>query len=138
MLRGFHNWLYPELALFPSEGARKDAERRVRTFLVRSPRMWLTLAPAVAGVALVEGFDSFFRRSPIMFGTVALAMVMIVGIGGGILLIPRDQIRLVLRACLRMQSIPLCLQCGYDLQGRAGDNCPECGHPHELGRAAQE
>ena len=39
----------------------------------------------------------------------------------------RGQLRIYLEQVARKQQLPLCLNCGYNLQGLPGPLCPECG-----------
>lgn len=44
-------------------------------------------------------------------------------------------LRRAVRALLRERGIHVCMACGYDLRGGAGDRCPECGTPDQPGNA---
>ena len=145
MLRRFYDWLYPELARFPSHYARQPAREQI-TGLVFGARftiavlLCLCLMPADA---LLLPFV-IPRIDRLVGGNVFVVLASIAILGGLPILavtplvmrLGRNAVRRMLRQRLRDEGITICIPCGYDLTTRAGDVCPECGHPHGLARTA--
>jgi hypothetical protein len=43
------------------------------------------------------------------------------------IILVRGQLRLYLERAARRQKLPLCLNCGYNIEGLQSERCPECG-----------
>jgi hypothetical protein len=140
MFSAFRRWLYPELGFFHGMKGRRAARRCLARNLIRSPGFWFGLLALAQGVMITVAGLSSHPGGPTVRDTVQTVglLLLVVCIAIFLLILARrSQVREVLRDCLREQGIPICLHCGYDLQGRAGDNCPECGQPHGLARAVE-
>ena len=136
MFNRFHYWLYPELDLFRSDGARATAAEKIKEVMFKNPGYWGGMVVVtISLVYALSGISAYFRGNrtgaALIQGFVVLLVVMIVFmtvINAG----TRRQVRRALRELLREQSIRICVRCGRDLSRITGANCPECGQPHGL------
>lgn len=126
------SWIYPEMRLFPTEAARRRAERGVAKIIIASPRAWLVLAAAVmgAGVFTFVAFDFMLRTGAVgFFVIIALefACTWIIAIWVASTL--ASKVRPFLRQCLLETGVAVCARCCYNLAGNTSGICPECGTP---------
>ncbi len=126
--------VFPEVGRFVDavdmQTAWKECNRRV---LIRS-RFRLILI-GVVGLSIPAGFF----LSPIVgrLGIPASIAPLLAGTLLGVFFAPilnwwyRRPIQRCLREELVDRGIPICLECGYDIQGQIEPRCPECGTPFD-------
>lgn len=128
----FERKLLPELERFPdaqsAENALKSAKRK---------RSWIALILIfilliVMGVGLRQFVIDRFLPAGMLRDIVVKALLLsaLTSASGylGIRLWVAP-IRYELRQMLVERGIPICIPCGYDLQGQQIPRCPECGAP---------
>ena len=122
---------YPELLLFPDDEASKKAMRRAMFGMLKSRSVWLwTLGVCAIPNLLISLIPKAFSVLKSMPAYIDGAIIG--GVSGGLavsvmFLVGRNKVRRSLRSQLQEMSIPVCLQCGYDLRGQNEPRCPECG-----------
>ena len=126
---------YPELDRFASREEAKKALNAWQKQLMKTPKFWLVLVGYTCGVGLTVGvilvsLRHWFLLPKSMFG----GLVGGITGGSGAVLVTwfwRHQCRRFLRQELVARGIPICVKCGYDLQGQAEPRCSECGTPFD-------
>lgn len=126
--------MYWRISSFPELDHLADADRRA---LIREHAGWkLTIkmigrsllggtAMMVIGCAIVGNvylWQLAALLSPFFF---ALGSVMAYQYS---LIRIRGQLIMFLEEARRHERLPMCLRCGYNLQGISGSRCPECGY----------
>ena len=124
-----------ELDLFPDDASRLDALRRVGNRAYRSRRFW---GMVVRSAGIIGGASALFAWFLHGYGIVDFAAAywlcgcttaIMFGVAGDCG--TRRCVLPLLREELLARQIPICVPCGYPLQGLPGPNCPECGRPFD-------
>ncbi len=126
---------YPEIDLFDSHQAAKDAMKAWHKQLAKKPSFYLVLVGYTFGVggcvaAILTWVHRWVAVPPGMYGGI------LGGITGGSGTVAmawfwRRRVRRFLRERLLALGVPICLKCGYDLRGQTTPRCPECGTPFD-------
>ena len=124
---------YPELERFASHEDAKKSLNAWQKELLRKPKFWLVLIGYTAGAGLLVAGILIALRQWVLFPR-RVFIPLVVGITGGSGMVVvtwfwRHQCRRYLRQQLAANGIPICIKCGYDLQGQVEPRCSECGTP---------
>jgi len=124
--------LWPEVKEFEKTSERKKAVRYATRGIFFNGYYLLTLIVLlVVMVRLrlsIEVYLGLSRLTQLILAGVIGGVLGLYG-GCGALLFSRKTIRMRLRERLNLAGIPVCMSCGYSLEGLPGDRCPECGTP---------
>lgn len=127
----FDEKLFPELLLFEPGKERRRMGRRV----VLNLRTYGIFCALIA--IYIFGVSDFLQTAMAHQGMPHWAVrVVSACIPGGLVLVAIRVTRRGIRRYLRMQliskGVPVCMKCGYELQGQIEPRCPECGTRFDL------
>lgn len=118
-----------ELSLFPEPEAAKAALSRARSNPISTLARILIFAGFVS--LTIVGDRLIGSRASTVQTTICVGLLLLFAVT--MLAVPDwladRRIRLSLRRELNRRGIPVCLRCGYSLQGLTESRCPECGRP---------
>lgn len=121
--------LFPKL--FPEINLLEDEDRRHQVFVSAMRKCKPTDSVAVVMFLLTTGFLIYsYRAAWDEHRFLYLSLLVIVfAFGSSItaLFIHAKAIRITLRSNLNRFGIPICVACGYRLEGATSGRCPECG-----------
>jgi hypothetical protein len=121
--------LYPELAVLDSAEERARVLRASNTEVLRGHKRQILGVACIACLLLLSLCYFLSKtRMGLAFAPIAAAFLAWAAILA-IFWILHKPIRRSLRRQLRQQGVPICVECGYDLQGNESGRCPECGTP---------
>jgi hypothetical protein len=88
----------------------------------------MALVPVLAGLAaMLDGLRGLVPPRVLLVAAGGYAAVACLVAHQVYTRIVRATVRSFLRANWRSERLSVCLHCGYDLRGSAGEPCPECG-----------
>lgn len=119
-------WMFPELELFESDGARMEALCSAGRRYYRVGMVILVVGTTLT-VAFRRWIMSFFNVPEVVVFVLVFSFALS---GLSVFWLKRTAIARSLRQQLRDSGMPVCLGCGYDLRGSTDvtpNRCPECG-----------
>ena len=135
------NW---HIGSFPELEHLSDSERKELLRQQVGLRVRLRMVVLVLAVGLLAGFCGGIVTINLLPDALTALIVFLVSFGVGavleyqILLIRiRGQLIMYLERTAKKQRLPMCLCCGYSLEGLPGDVCPECGKTITAPRPSQ-
>ncbi len=125
----FFDKLFPEVNLLEDEQQRQEAVTEAMRRC--KPTTYIALVVYMLTVVLLS-----YWFSPVSSGHRFLflsVLVVVFAFGSSILalFIHAGAIRRALREKLNEFGIPICVGCGYRMEGSVSPRCPECGRPFE-------
>lgn len=133
MLLRIQMWLAPELRLFETEDARREAVTVTERPVFRGWMVWALLASPVGLYVLLTlpvTRRLFAWLRGVGWSGVVIWVLVLVTLGvyvGACAWIWQRRVRPLLRAELRRRGIRVCMGCGYDRRADPSATCPECG-----------
>ncbi len=131
----------PELALFPTDDARRTALRqaaRLREmlpllllFLIVAEVITELLGPLLASLAFT-GLSHAIQTAPALAHTLLTTLLYLAMGATALHFWWQPRFRKSIRRQLVQAGIAVCMKCGYDLRGQTQPRCPECGTPFDV------
>lgn len=131
-----HDWLYPELARFPTRDRRDTVNQAAARMMLSSPGFCARLILVLVCNIVIGVWGRRFIPLGLLSTTVSVfGLIIIVSAAGGIWIGMAyvQRVKRYFRKVLVEDGIPICIRCGYDLSGQTETRCPECGQPFSPG-----
>ena len=124
--------MYWRMSSFPELDHLSDAERcellRRRVILRGQIKLiLLSLLSGVCGGVFTAGLFASFFNGGFLLGWLVTAPLWSILVYQIYLIRIRGQLLLYLQTAASRQRLPMCLRCGYNLEGVTSGRCPECG-----------